>query len=627
MRSVREGELAEYLFHQGTNYRAYEYLGAHREENGKTVFRVWAPSAEEVFLLGDFNGWRPQTPMTRLNDGGVFECRAQVGEGCRYKYLIRRAGRDIYKADPYGVYCQAPPETASVCFELDGFEWHDGGWLEYRKRRFSGDFYKNPINIYEVHPLSWRKGADGRPLSWRELGEELSCYAKQMGYTHVELMPVTEHPFEGSWGYQVSGYFAPTARLGTPKDFMAFVDKLHSCGIGVIIDWVPAHFPKDAHGLFEFDGSPLYEYGVWDKIEHKGWGTRRFDVGRTEVQSFLVSSADFWARVYHVDGIRVDAVASMLYLDYDRAPGEWTPNEYGDNRCLEGEAFFKKLCGHMRGEFPDVMMIAEESTAWKNVTGSPEDGLGFHLKWDMGWMNDTLAYASLDPIYRRYHHEKLTFSMVYAFSEGFVMPFSHDEVVHGKGSLIGKMPGDYWQKFAGVRVLMAYMMTHPGKKLTFMGCEIGQFDEWDHRGEVQWFLLDHEKHAALQRYIAELNHFYLENPALWEEDSSWRGFAWIDADRREDSVFTYRRMSDGEGLCIALNFTPVPRVGFELVLPEGGEHLEVFNSDRTEYGGSGLVNRGPLTAKEDGDGIFRLYLDLPPLGAVIIKRVTVKNEK
>jgi len=618
-------EIAEYLFHQGTNFRAYEYFGAHKHENGGYVFRVWAPSAEAVFLTGDHNGWSLDTPMTRVTDGGIFEVYADVKDGSKYKYVIRRCGRDIYKADPYGRACERPPETASVCFDTDGYEWRDGGWLEYRQKHFSEGFYKRPINIYELHALSWRRHGDGSPLSWHELGEELAPYVKQMGYTHVELLPVSEHPFDGSWGYQVSGYYAPTARLGSPYDFMSFVDKLHSCGIGVILDWVPAHFPKDEHGLYEFDGSPLYEYGSWDKIEHKGWGTRRFDVGRTEVQSFLVSNADFWARVYHIDGLRVDAVASMLYLDYDRAPGEWTPNAYGDNRCLEAEAFFKKLCGHMKGAFPDVMMIAEESTAWKNVTGDVSDGLGFDMKWDMGWMNDTLFYASLDPVYRRYHHEKLTFSMVYAFSERFVMPFSHDEVVHGKGSLISKMPGDYRMKFAGVRALMAYMMTHPGKKLTFMGCEIGQFDEWNSGGEVQWFLLDHHSHASLQLYFAALNHFYLEHSELWEDDSSWKGFQWVDADRRDESVFSYRRASGDGCLTAVLNFTPVERDGFELVLPEAGEYEEIFNSDREEFGGDGRRNVGTVIAEIGEDGASRARVTLPALSAIILKRKAKSN--
>lgn len=620
-------ELAEYFFHQGTNYRAYEYLGAHRENDGNVVFRVWAPSAESVFLTGDFCDWRPELEMERVTDSGVFECRYKAENGFKYKYVIRRDGRDLYKADPYGSFCECPPNTASVYFEIDGYDWHDDGWMKYRAEAYGDGFYSKPINIYEIHVESWKKHSDGTPYKWRELGEELAPYVKQMGYTHVELLPVMEHPFNGSWGYQVSGYYAPTARFGDPHDFMAFVDKLHSAGIGVILDWVPAHFPKDAHGLYEFDGGPLYEYQGYDRMEHKGWGTRRFDVGRNEVESFLVSNADYWARMYHADGLRVDAVASMLYLDYDKKPGEWVPNIYGDNRCLEAEAFFKKLNGHMKGEFPDVMMIAEESTAWGNVTGDTENGLGFNLKWDMGWMNDTLSYVSLDPIYRKYHHEKLTFSMMYAFGERYVMPISHDEVVHGKRSLIDRMPGDYDMKFAGVRAFAAYMMTHPGKKLMFMGGEIGQFKEWDYKGQIEWFLLDYEKHAALQLYFAKLNHFYLENPELWENDASWDGFKWIDADNRDDSALTYRRISSsGDELVVAINFTPVRREGFVLALPDESRYEEVFNSDSLEFGGYGTMNPYSIFAVKEWDGICRARITLPPMSAVILKKISVQNE-
>jgi 1,4-alpha-glucan branching enzyme len=404
---------------------------------------------------------------------------------------------------------------------------------------------------------------------------------------------------------------------------MAFVDKMHGCGIGVVIDWVPAHFPKDAHGLYEFDGSPLYEYQGWDRIEHAGWGTRRFDVGRNEVQAFLVSNADFWARYYHVDGLRVDAVASMLYLDYDKKPGEWVPNVYGDNRCLEAEAFFKKLNGHMQGEFPDVMMIAEESSNWPHLTGTPEEGLGFSMKWDMGWMNDTLSYFDMDPIYRKYHHNKLTFSMMYAFGERYTMPISHDEVVHGKRSLINKMPLEYEWKFAGVRAFMGYMMTHPGKKLMFMGSEIGQFREWDYEGQIEWFLTKYEKHAEIQLFNAELNHFYLEHPALWERDDSWDGFAWIDADNGDQSIYSYRRIDrSGDELIVLLNFTPVVREDFLLAVPEDGVYEELFNSDDLRYGGGGVINEGEF---ETVPAMLRGYsraicITVPPLGGAIFRR-------
>lgn len=635
MVAVRVGnktELAEFLFHQGTNYKAYEFLGAHKMGNG-IVFRVWAPSADAVSVVGDFNAWTPGAfPMKRVTEGGVWEARISrkiLGDGdFTYKYVIKRGGRELFKSDPYGYFCECPPATASVYYEIGGYTWHDKGWMKYRKEKFGRDFYKQPINIYEVHAGSWNRHEDGSCFSWRELGEELAPYVKQMGYTHVELLPVAEHPFDGSWGYQVCGYYAPTARFGTPHDFMAFVDKMHTSGIGVILDWVPAHFPKDAHGLYEFDGSPLYEYQGWDRIEHAGWGTRRFDVGRNEVQAFLVSNADFWARYYHVDGLRVDAVASMLYLDYDRMQGDWIPNVYGDNRCLEAEAFFKKLNSHMRGEFSDVMMIAEESSNWPQLTGTPEEGLGFSMKWDMGWMNDTLSYLEMDPVYRRYHHNKLTFSMMYAFGERYTMPISHDEVVHGKRSLINRMPLEYEWKFAGVRAFMGYMMTHPGKKLLFMGSEIGQFREWDYEGAIEWFLLDYESHAKLQYYFSRLNHFYLESPELWENDSSWEGFQWINADDAESSVLTYRRLgaADKNGrrseLIVAVNFTPVHRDGYRLHLPEGGEYHEIFNSNMKEFGGFGDCNPWTLYTYETPNERLPYAVDvtLPPMSAVIFKK-------
>ena len=633
VRSNNKTELAEFLFHQGTNYKAYEFLGAHRS-GGSVVFRVWAPSADSVSVVGDFNSWIPgASPMKKATEGGVWEAKISrkiLGDGdFTYKYVIKRGDRELFKADPYGYFCECPPATASVYHEIGGYEWHDKGWMKYRKVSFGKDFYKQPINIYEVHAGSWKRHEDGSYYNWRELAEELAPYVKQMGYTHVELLPVAEHPFDGSWGYQVCGYYAPTARFGTPEDFMAFVDKMHSSGIGVILDWVPAHFPKDAHGLYEFDGAPLYEYQGWDRIEHAGWGTRRFDVGRNEVQAFLVSNADFWLRYYHIDGLRVDAVASMLYLDYDRMPGEWVPNVYGDNRCLEAEAFFKKLNAHIKGEFPDVLMIAEESSNWQNLTGDPETGLGFSMKWDMGWMNDTLSYLEMDPIYRKYHHNKLTFSMMYAFGERYTMPISHDEVVHGKRSLINKMPLEYEWKFAGVRAFMGYMMTHPGKKLMFMGSEIGQFREWDYEGEIEWFLLDYESHARLQYYFSRLNHFYLENPELWENEGSWEGFQWINADDADNSVLTYRRIGDMDKkgkrseIIVAVNFTPVRRDGYRIHLPESGEYREIFNSDMKEFGGFGDCNPSALSTCETPDERLPYAVDvtLPPMSAVFFKKM------
>ena len=624
-------DLPLYLFHQGTNFCAWEYLGVHRTDKG-FVARVWAPNAQRVFLVGDFNAWGESHPMQRVSEKGVFECELAphtLAEGALYKFKICHANGVSFKADPYARGMGEPPETASVYRDLEGFCWTDAGYLSWRARKMRKQAYEQPINIYEMHAGSWKRDAAGKPLRFGALAEELAPYLKQMGYTHVELMPVMEHPFDGSWGYQITGYFATCTRYGTPRELMDFVDKMHGAGIGVILDWVPAHFPKDAHGLFEFDGAPLYEYQGADRMEHRGWGTRCFDVGREEVQSFLISNALYWAQVYHVDGLRVDAVASMLYLDYDRLPHEWVPNVHGDHRNLEAIAFFQKLNAAMRMHAPDVLMIAEESTAWGNLTGEGEGGLGFSLKWNMGWMNDTLRYAALDPIYRKYHHTYMNFSLTYAFGERYVLPISHDEVVHGKRSLIGRMPGDYAGQFAGVRAFLAYMMTHPGKKLLFMGCEIGQFCEWDHTREVEWFLLGYEKHAALQRFVAALNHFYLQNPPLYERDSDWSGFSWIDADNAEQGVLSYRRIdAEGNEVVVILNLTPVKRENFRQGVPLRGEWREVFNSDLREYGGEDTRNEGALcTERVAWQGMEQsLTLTLPPMSAIFLK-VSKRYEK
>ena len=619
----KENDMASYFFHQGTNYTAYDYLGFHIE-NAIAIFRVWAPNAEQVFLVGDFNGWQNYHPMEKITEGGVWEItlpKDTVSDGDCYKYKIVSSGRELLKSDPYGYSAELPPNTATRINSIDDYRWRDSGWMRYRQSK-QGKMHTEPMNVYEIHLGSWKRHADGSYYSYAELASELAPYVKQMGYTHIELLPVMEHPFDGSWGYQICSYYAPTARFGTPKDFMAFVDSMHEAGVGVILDWVPAHFPKDEHGLYEFDGQPLYEYQGYDRMEHAGWGTRRFDVGRNEVQCFLVSNADFWFRNYHVDGLRVDAVASMLYLDYDKKPGEWIPNVYGDHRCLEAIAFFKKLNSYIKKEFPDVLMIAEESTAWANLTGFEHDGLGFDMKWNMGWMNDTLSYAALDPIYRKYHHEKLTFSLTYAFSEKYLLPISHDEVVHGKKSFLDKMSGDYWQKFASARAFLGYMMTHPGKKLLFMGSEIGQFKEWDHNGSVEWFLLNYEAHAKLQYYVAELNHFYLQTPALWEIDHSWEGYQWIDPDDRSQSIISFRRIDEkGREVIVLINFTPVAREDFLLGVPSAGIYEEVFNSDREEFGGSGVVNLGDLNSTAEACHYFEnaLTLRVPPLGMLILK--------
>ena len=618
---MKTDENALWLFHQGTNGEAYAYLGAHATR-GKVIFRTWAPNAASVSVSGDFNGWSDADLLERISENGVWEGSVSADRfpaGSLYKFRIVTAdGRVLFKADPYGTFCQAPPETASVYYPLAGYRWNDSVWLKKRK---TAKPFSAPMNIYEMHLGSWKRHPDGTYLTYGEIGDELIPYLCTMGYTHVEFLPVMEHPFDGSWGYQVTGYFAPTARYGEPKDFMRLIDRLHGAGIGVILDWVPAHFPKDAHGLYEFDGKPLYEYQGADRIEHRGWGTRKFDLGRNEVECFLISGASFWAKYYHADGIRVDAVASMLYLDYDKLPGEWIPNEYGDNRCLEAEAFLKKLTAFMKAEYPDVLLIAEESTSGYQVTGTGASGLGFDYKWNMGWMNDTLSYAELDPLFRKYHHDKLTFPMMYAFSERFLLPISHDEVVHGKKTLLDRMPGDYREKFAGERLFLAYQIACPGKKLLFMGQEIGQFREWDEKSEVEWFLLDFDTHARTQQFVAELNRFYLENPPLYEIDDGWNGFRWISVDDRDASVIAFCR-TDGKGseLVAAFNFTPVKRDGYPLSLPDG-TYEEVFSTDDVRFGGSGIKNG--VCAVRGG----QCSVTLPPLSAVFFRRTKTASEK
>lgn len=590
-------ELAAYYFHQGTNFKAYEYLGVHASEEGMT-FRVWAPNAEAVSLCGDLDLWGEGLAMNRITEAGIWEVRTDIlPEGTRYKYRIRtHDGRELMKADPYAFFAERPPATASVIDRSAfSYEWRDRGWMTSRPHARS---YDRPINVYEVHLGSWKRHEDGSYYSYTELADELVPYAKRMGYTHIELMPIAEHPFDGSWGYQVTGYYAPTSRYGKPEDFCAFIDAAHRAGMGVILDWVPAHFPKDAHGLYEFDGMPLYEYQGSDRIEHAGWGTRRFDVGRPEIQSFLISNASYWAEIFHIDGLRVDAVASMLYLDYDRAPNEWVPNVYGDNRCLEAIAFFKKLNAHLAGAYPSLMMIAEESASSLNITGEGEDSLGFTYKWNMGWMNDNLSYAEIDPIFRKYHHEKLTFSLLYSFNEKYMLPISHDEVVHGKRSYLDRHPGDYWNKFAGARGGLCWMMLHPGKKLIFMGTEYAPFREWAYDESLEWFMLDYDMHAAFLRFTADLNHLYLSSPELWRKDLGWDGFEWIDADNSEGSVIAVAR-SDGKSRLLAvISFSPSYYPEYRVGVPVHGEWREIFSSDRLEYGGGGVVHEGVLQSEE-----------------------------
>ena len=632
MKEKIKDNLPAYLFHQGTNYKAYEYLGVHRE-NGVYVFRVWAPNAEAVFVVGDFNGWQNSMPMTRITEAGIFEYRdidGAVKPADRYKFKIWNSGRELLKADPYAFEAELPPLTASVIPSDDKeYTWRDSSWLRYAERSKT-KIYELPMNIYEMHLGSWKRHEDGSYYSYGETAAELATYVKQMGYTHIELMPLAEHPFDGSWGYQVCGYYAPTSRFGKPDELRAFVDSMHEAGIGVILDWVPAHFPKDAHGLYEFDGVPLYEYQGNDRKEHAGWGTRRFDVGRNEIESFLISNALYWLDEFHFDGLRVDAVASMLYLDYDKLPGEWVPNVYGDNKCLEAIAFFKKLNSAVNELCPRALMIAEESTAWANITGFDNDGLGFDFKWNMGWMNDTLSYAEKDPIYRKHHHEYLTFPMTYAFGEKYIMPISHDEVVHGKRSFLDKMPGDYWQKFAQTKLFAAYMITQPGKKLMFMGAEIGQFREWDYKGEIEWFLLDYPAHAKLQLCYADLNDMYLRTPALWQDDTSWSGFEWIEPNNKDHSIISYKRIDKkGREVIVVLNFTPVRRDGY-LIGATKGTYEEIFNSDAEKYGGTGALNGGaikntgiPWNGKEDS-----IRINVPPFGATVfaLKRRAPKKK-
>ena len=623
-------DLPIYLFHQGTNYRSFEFLGCLFDSaTGDAVFRTWAPGAKAVHLVGDFNNWDDNaTPMSRISDGGVWEALVSgVCTGAHYKYLIT-SGRDwrVFKADPYAYYSQTEGSTASMVFDLNGYEWGDSAWQESVCQE---SVYDRPMNIYEVHLGSWMRADEDQHLNYTQIADRLIPYVKEMNYTHIELLPVMEHPFGGSWGYQITGYYAPTSRFGTPHDFMRFVDLCHQAGIGVILDWVPSHFPKDEHGLIDFDGGSLYECHGLDRIENWEWGTRCFDYGRTEIQSFLVSNAIYWIEKYHADGLRVDAVSSMLYLDYGKGAGQWLPNTNGGNENLDAVAFLRKLNKAVFNEFPNTMMIAEESTAWPLVTKPIQDGgLGFNFKWNMGWMNDMLEYVEVNPVYRKEIHNKITFSFMYAFSENYILPLSHDEVVHGKKSLLNKMPGEYEDKFAGLRVFLGYMMTHPGKKLTFMGAEFGQFREWDTESGLDWLLLEYPMHSDLKRYVKELGAFYLATPALWEIDYSWDGVRWINENDRALNIISFTRTDKkGRNLIVLINFAPVTRFDYCIGVPEKGVYTEVFNSDLQIYGGWGNKNEDLRTVNVDMHGFKQsLCLTSPPLSVVCLQKKTTSNK-
>ena len=615
-------DLPVYLFKQGNNCEAYRFFGAHQKERAGEMgveFRVWAPHAAAISVVGDFNSWKPGShPMKKVDDDSIWELFIPgIKEFDVYKYCVTTRGGDlVFKSDPYAFHTETRPSNGSKVYNIDNFVWHDADWQASQKTK---DAINGPMNIYEMHAGSWKMQEGDKPYNYSELADLLIPYIQEMGYTHVELLPVMEYPFDGSWGYQVSGYFAPTSRYGTPKDFMAFVDKLHQAGIGVIMDWVPAHFPKDQFGLYMFDGEPCYEDPNPRRGEHKEWGTMVFDFGRKEVESFLISSALFWLEQYHIDGLRVDAVASMLYLDYNRRDGEWEPNKNGGKENLEAVAFLQKLNTTVLGRHPEKYMIAEESTAWPMVTKPASDGgLGFNFKWNMGWMNDMLSYMKTDPLFRAGNHGKVTFSFFYAFSENFVLPISHDEVVHGKCSLINKMPGDYEEKFANLRTFYGYMTAHPGKKLLFMGQEFGQFIEWDEKKQLDWMLLGYEKHQQLQAYVKDLNHFYRDTPALWQVDYSWEGFQWIVPDDNQQSVIAFlRRDAAGKMLMVVCNFNPVLRKDYQMGVPNPGSYKEILNSDDPKYGGSGVTN-GTVRSKKGEKHGFEQYvsLTLPPLSTL-----------
>ena len=635
-----EDDLPVYLYKQGNNYEAQRFFGSHLTEQGGekgVMFRVWAPHATAVSVVGDFNSWKPGShPMKKSDGASIWELFIPgMKEFDVYKYCVTtRAGDLVFKADPYALHAETRPSNGSKVYDLSGFGWTDSQWMADQKAK---DHINGPMNIYEMHAGSWKMKQDPEdkdryiPYNYSELADLLIPYITDMGYTHVELLPIMEYPYDGSWGYQVSGYFAPTSRYGTPKDLMAFVDKMHRAGIGVIMDWVPAHFPKDQFGLYMFDGEPCYEDPNPRRGEHKEWGTMVFNFGMKEVQSFLISSALYWLEQYHIDGLRVDAVASMLYLDYNRRDGEWEQNVNGGKENLEAIDFLRKLNTAILTRHPEKYMIAEESTAWPNVTKPAKDGgLGFNFKWNMGWMNDMLSYMKTDPLFRSYNHNKVTFSFFYAFSENFVLPISHDEVVHGKCSLINKMPGEYDDKFANLRTFYGYMMAHPGKKLLFMGQEFGQFNEWYEAKPLDWMLLDYDKHKELQLYVKTLNQFYKDQPAFWQVDYSWEGFQWIVPDDYQQSIVAFlRKDAAGKQILVVCNFTPILREGYTMGAPVSGSYKEILNSDDEAFGGSGKYHNKNIRSKKVPKHGFdqSITLTLPPLSTLYFQVPEKKETK
>lgn len=625
-------EFDRHLFGAGTHYEIYEKMGGrlmtHEGARG-AAFSVWAPNAKAVSVIGDFNNWDARrSPMRRLGESGIWELfLPAAAEGDKYKFHVTQCdGRVVDKTDPYGVYAEVRPNNASVLYPLKRYKWKDRRWMTARRKY---DFRTAPMNIYEVHLGSWKRAEGDRFLTYTELAEQLIPYVKEMGYTHIEMLPVEEHPFDGSWGYQVTGYYAPTSRYGSPDEFKQFVDACHQNGISVILDWVPAHFPKDDFALARFDGTALYEHQDPRLGEHIQWGTYIFNYGRKEVANFLLANALYWMDIFHIDGLRVDAVASLLRLDFCKEEGQWLPNVYGGSENLEAIEFLKHMNSVIAEREPGALMIAEDSTAWPGVTKKvDEGGLGFSLKWNMGWMNDFLSYIKLDPIYRKYHQNKLTFGMAYHYAENFVLVLSHDEVVHTKSSMIGKMPGDVWQSFANLRLSYGFMMGHPGKKLLFMGGEFAQYSEWSEARSLDWHLLQYADHQEMQAYVKELNHLYAEEPAFWAEDFDPNGFQWIECDDAESSIVSFVRRSREKELVFLCNFTPVVHRGFSLGVPQEGVYHERLNSDAARFGGSDVINAVPLQSKAEPAGRcpFRVELDVPPLGMVILEREQPKKQ-